>query len=146
MLSHKHFEDFKKQPHNYLDKNLVKLFQLLPNLVCFEQLLVKGMKPNQEGYDVIELSNKILKKGKKHYQIEYKKMLYLFKNCKNMKIFMRNPEIYADLKLPTKYIDEKAENSSNNARKKDIKDSSSSYLENNLAQIMMKVLAQLGKK
>lgn len=143
IVSNKHFEDFKKQPYNYIDKDLIKLFQKLPNIISYDQLLIKGIKTCQEGYDLVELSKNNLKKGRKNYLLEYKKKIYQFKNIDNFKAFLRNPEIFSDIKLPAKYLDDKPE-SSNTTLKKNIKDSSSSYLENTLAQIVMKVLANLG--
>ena len=113
----------------------------MPKIVTFDNILEKGIKPNQEGYDVVELSSNILCKGRKNLLIEYKKKFYVFKNVVNMKNFIKYPQLYSEVKLPAKYLDQKNSNSKRN----DIKDSSSSYLENNLANIVMKVLAQLGK-
>jgi len=142
LISHKNFEDFKKQPHLYLDKNLLKQYQEMPNLIIYDNLMEKGVKPNQEGYDVVDLSGKTLNKGKKNLLVEYKKKFYMFKNVLNMKTFLKCPQFYSEVKLPAKYLDQKPLESNN--KRNNVKDSSSSYLENNLANIVMRVLAQLG--
>jgi hypothetical protein len=112
----------------------------MPILVNMDFWPEKSNIPNQEGYDLVELASKNLKKGKKSLLIEYKKKVFLFINVRNMKNFIKNPNNFAELKLPIKFLEQKDENK----RKALIKDSSSSYLENNLANIVMRVLATLG--
>lgn len=140
LASQRHFLDFKKQPFNYLEKSLLKQYQEMPILVNMDFWPEKSNIPNQEGYDLVELASKNLKKGKKSLLIEYKKKVFLFINVRNMKNFIKNPNNFAELKLPIKFLEQKDENK----RKALIKDSSSSYLENNLANIVMRVLATLG--
>ena len=140
LASQQHFNDFKAQPFSYLSKTLLKQHQEMPLCVEFEHWPEKSLKPWQEGYDVVELVGKSIKKGKKSLLVEYRKRSYLFTCVRNMRTFIRSPNVYAEAKLPTKFLEQKEEN----RRKVEVKDSSSSYLENNLANIVMKVLAQLG--
>lgn len=145
LVSYKHFKDFKKQPYLYLDKNLFKQFQEMPSQITYENLQEKGIKPIQDGYDVVELSNKVFAQGRKNLLVEYKKKFYLFNNVKNLQTFMKTPHLFAEVKLPEKYLGQKQESTNKNKRNNN-KDSSSSYLENNLSNIVMKVLANLGFK
>ena len=73
LASQRHFLDFKKQPFNYLEKSLLKQYQEMPILVNMDFWPEKSNIPNQEGYDLVELASKNLKKGKKSLLIEYKK-------------------------------------------------------------------------
>lgn len=92
---------------------------------------------------MVELANRSIRKGRKSLVVEYNKRNYAFVSVANMKQFIRSPALTAEVKLPVKFLEQKAEKRENVKGKK--KDSSSSYLENNLANIVMRVMAQIGR-
>lgn len=109
-------------------------------------------KISHEIYDVIDLNQKILSKGKPYLQVKYKKKIYAFKNLVNMHRFMATPHLFYKKKLPVKLPLEAGSTQFGNLRfddgsfkeNKTEKADCTEYLDTQLGNVVMRVMAQLG--
>ncbi len=137
-----YFDDFSKKPDLYLNKNILKNIDI-PRREKIDLVVKNSEKAFQDGHDVVELFKKSLQKGRKDLLVNYKSRTFSFVNEENLILFLSNPELYDSYKLPDKMPFNPA--SVKNLELGQMEDSSS-YLENSLGDIIMKVLAQLGYK
>ena len=134
-------QEFIERPDLYLSQSIKD--RPLPTRVVISQVPKRGQDIVCKGHCVVELSKNRLKKAQPHLLIEYKGSVFGFASTHNMLLFMLNPALYELAKLPEKLpvvTDDK-----NLMKKVAKKGDPMAFLEHHVANILMKVLAQLGE-
>ena len=131
------FKNFCKNPESFVNPKSMRV--KLAEQINLSKILSKTFKFIHKQYDVVSLTNKKLSKGFLHLIAYYDKEHYCFENISNLKKFLSAPHLFINTKLPIKLPIE------NEVKKPNEKEEDcTTYLDNNMGNIIMKVLAQLG--
>lgn len=142
-------EDFVKNPGDILKAGLSLELRNAPKRIDFVDALEANQKKMAElkGYCPVSLIHGKLEKGLPDLLLFYDNKVFSFKGESEVQQFISNPKKYEFAKLPNKMpLNEISAKDKSSIREKAKKGESTAYLEHHLGNIVIKTMAQLGKR